>query len=35
MACVKSALESNQLKADRQSIQSFINDMKEIYKASF
>ena len=35
MACVKSALESNQLKADRQSIQSFINDMKEIYKVSF
>ena len=35
MACVKSSLESGQLKADRQSIQSFINDMKEIYKVSF
>ena len=34
-AMTKSALESSQLKADRQSIQSFIKDMKEIFKSEF
>jgi len=34
-AMVKSSLESNQLKADKASIQSFIKDMMEVYKASF
>jgi hypothetical protein len=35
MACVKSALESNQLKADKNSIASFIKEMIEVYKQSF
>jgi len=35
MACVKSALESNQLKADKTSIANFIKDMIEVYKQSF
>lgn len=35
MACVKSALESNQLKADKNSIASFIKEMVEVYKQSF
>ena len=35
MACVKSALESNQLKADRQSIENFIKDMKTVFVSVF
>ena len=35
MACVKSSLESNQLKADKTSIANFIKDMVEVYKQSF
>ena len=35
MACVKSALESNQLKADKNSIAFFIKEMIEVYKQSF
>tara|TARA_R110000868_G_scaffold56400_3_gene174523 strand:+ start:763 stop:1275 length:513 start_codon:yes stop_codon:yes gene_type:complete len=35
MAMAKSALESSQLKGDKQSIASFIKDMIEVYKASF
>ena len=35
MACVKSALESNQLKADRQSIENFIKDMKSVFVSVF
>jgi hypothetical protein len=35
MAMAKSALESNQLKADKTSIANFIKDMVEVYKQSF
>jgi len=35
MAMTKSALESNQLKADKTSIANFIKDMVEVYKQSF
>jgi hypothetical protein len=35
MAMVKSALESNQLKADRQSIENFIKDMKTVFVSVF
>ena len=35
MAMAKSALESNQLKADRQSIENFIKDMKSVFVSVF
>lgn len=35
IAITKSALESNQLKADKNSIASFIKEMIEVYKQSF
>jgi hypothetical protein len=35
IAMAKSALESNQLKADKTSIANFIKDMVEVYKQSF
>ena len=35
MAMAKSALESNQLKADRQSIENFIKDMKTVFVSVF
>jgi hypothetical protein len=35
MAMAKSALESNQLKADKQSITNFIKDMIAVYSESF
>jgi hypothetical protein len=35
MAMAKSALESNQLKADRQSIENFIKDMKIVFVSVF
>jgi len=35
IAMTKSALESNQLKADRQSIQNFIKEMKSIFESEF
>jgi hypothetical protein len=35
MAMAKSALESNQLKADKQSIANFIKDMIAVYSESF
>ena len=35
MAMAKSALESNQLKADKQSIANFIKDMVAVYSESF
>lgn len=35
MAMTKSALESNQLKADRQSIENFIKEMKSVFVSVF
>jgi hypothetical protein len=35
IAMAKSALESNQLKADRQSIQNFIKEMKTVFESEF
>ena len=35
IAMTKSALESNQLKADKNSIGKFIVDMIQVYKESF
>lgn len=35
LACIKSSLESNQLGANKESIDTFIKDMKFIYKHNF